>query len=212
MHAVELDSHGAYANISLVSQQYEGNGVTVILEWTQERPLYSYHVNITPQLALMFNESTRVRLTARYNILYNFSVAAAHLCGQHNVTSSTELYYSEYHTSLLFCLYHFVSYYCKASVDCGNPAVLIVDGMLSVVGYSNPARLGSSVSLSCPPGFLLIGPNRTTCMGNGEWEPSIGKVRCEGEKLPVSNFKLNNIIMKLFHMSIKFLIAIISQR
>ena len=74
---------------------------------------------------------------------------------------------------------------CKASVDCGNPEALIVDGMVTVMGYSNPARLASNISLSCPLGFVLIGPNRTTCMGNGEWEPNPGNVKCKGEKLPV---------------------------
>ena len=74
---------------------------------------------------------------------------------------------------------------CKASVDCRNPAVLIADGSVSVMGYINPARLGSTVSLSCSPGSVLIGPERTACMGNGEWEPDIEKVKCEGEKLPV---------------------------
>ena len=97
MHAVDLDPQGAYANISLVSQQFEGNGITVILEWIQEMSLYSYHVNITPQLAVMFIESTRVQLTVLYNVLYNFSVAAVNQCGQQNVTSFTELYYSERH-------------------------------------------------------------------------------------------------------------------
>ena len=112
MHAVDLDPQEASTTISLVSQRYEGNGVTVILEWTQESPLYFYHINITPQMALMFNESTmslsRVQLIALYNMLYNFSVVAVHPCGQHNVTSFTELYYSEYHTNLMFCLHHFV--------------------------------------------------------------------------------------------------------
>ena len=92
-----MDSQGAFANISLVSQQYEGNGVTVILEWTQGSSLYSYHVNITPHLALMFSGSTSVQLGAMYNILYTFSVVAVHPCRQNNITSFTDLYYSEYH-------------------------------------------------------------------------------------------------------------------
>ena len=42
----------------------------------------------------------------------------------------------------------------------------------------NPALEGSSVNLSCPPGLVLTGPNTTTCMGNGEWEPDPMEAMC----------------------------------
>lgn len=97
MHAIELDPQKAAVNVSLVSQQYEGNGVTIILDWMQGSPLYSYHVIITPQLKLVLNESTGVQVTLLYNIIYTFTVVAVHPRGQHNVTSLIKLNYSEFH-------------------------------------------------------------------------------------------------------------------
>ena len=49
------------------------------------------------------------------------------------------------------------------------------------LGYSDPALEGSSVDLKCPPGLTLIGPNVSTCIGNGEWEPDLGEVECQGK-------------------------------
>ena len=55
-------------------------------------------------------------------------------------------------------------------------------------GYSIPnvALEGDSVSFACSSGFLLTGPNSSTCMGNGEWEPDPRAVACR---------KRNNIIL-----------------
>ena len=38
-------------------------------------------------------------------------------------------------------------------------------------GNTNPSLEGSTVNFTCPPRFALVGPNMSTCMGNGEWEP-----------------------------------------
>ena len=35
----------------------------------------------------------------------------------------------------------------------------------------NPAKEGTTLIFHCPPEYVLIGSNTTTCMGNGEWEP-----------------------------------------
>ena len=45
-----------------------------------------------------------------------------------------------------------------------------------------PALEGNTVAFSCPLGMVLTGPNATTCMGNGEWEPDPRefKVQCRG--------------------------------
>ena len=40
---------------------------------------------------------------------------------------------------------------------------------------------GTNIAFSCPPGLVLTGPNKSTCMGNGEWEPSPNEVECKGE-------------------------------
>ena len=42
-----------------------------------------------------------------------------------------------------------------------------------ILGYANPALEGSSILLECAPGLMLVGPNVSTCMGNGEWEPDL---------------------------------------
>ena len=49
---------------------------------------------------------------------------------------------------------------------------------LIVFGYTNPALEGTSVDLKCPPGLMFVGPNVSTCMENGEWEPDLGEVEC----------------------------------
>ena len=44
----------------------------------------------------------------------------------------------------------------------------------------DPALEGAVLSFDCPPQHVLIGPNTTTCMGNGEWEPDPREVECKG--------------------------------
>ena len=36
----------------------------------------------------------------------------------------------------------------------------------------------STVSFSCPPGFILTGPDSVTCSGSGEWEPDLRGIMC----------------------------------
>jgi hypothetical protein len=44
----------------------------------------------------------------------------------------------------------------------------------------DPALEGTVLSFDCPPQQVLTGPNTTTCMGNGEWEPDPREVECKG--------------------------------
>ena len=56
-----------------------------------------------------------------------------------------------------------------------------VVGSVSAIGrYSNLTIEGATVDFLCPPGWVLIGSNSSTCMGNGEWEPNpmARTVRC----------------------------------
>ena len=39
---------------------------------------------------------------------------------------------------------------------------------------------GATFDFNCPPGLALIGPNSTTCTGNGEWEPDPSGLACAG--------------------------------
>ena len=65
------------------------------------------------------------------------------------------------------------------TANCGDPMRLRSD--LIVLGYTNPALEGTSVDLKCPPGLMFVGPNVSTCMENGEWEPDLGEVECHGK-------------------------------
>ena len=55
--------------------------------------------------------------------------------------------------------------------------------VVSDLGYSKPPLEGESVNFSCPPELVLIGPNSTMCMGNGEWEPEPREMVCKGKPM-----------------------------
>ena len=48
------------------------------------------------------------------------------------------------------------------------------------MGYVDPGLGGSEISFRCPLGLELTGPNATTCMENGEWEPDPMGIDCIG--------------------------------
>jgi hypothetical protein len=77
----------------------ERDGVIVILQWTEYSPLcqFHYHINVKPQPAVMnlTLERTSIELKVVYNTVYNVTVVAVPFCGQNNVTTSTELIFSE---------------------------------------------------------------------------------------------------------------------
>ena len=52
-----------------------------------------------------------------------------------------------------------------------------------MTGYHSPALAGTTVIFSCPPGRIFTGPNMTTCMENGEWEPNpqMEGIKCAGD-------------------------------
>ena len=35
------------------------------------------------------------------------------------------------------------------------------------------------LSFDCPPHYVLVGPNTTVCIGNGEWKPDPREVKCK---------------------------------
>ena len=98
----------AELEITILSEQFEKDGVIVTLEWTEENSLYSYNISVSPQLEVMFIErvSFRVQLSVPYNSFYNVSIAAVPLCRRNNVTTfiGPSLYYSEYQQLLLHAL------------------------------------------------------------------------------------------------------------
>jgi hypothetical protein len=53
--------------------------------------------------------------------------------------------------------------------------------MVSGLGYGRPSLEGEIARFSClPPELVRIGPNVTTCTGNGRWEPDPREVACKG--------------------------------
>ena len=50
----------------------------------------------------------------------------------------------------------------------------------SMISYSRPAIEGTIATFSCPAELVLTGPNTTTCMENGEWEPDLKETMCKG--------------------------------
>jgi hypothetical protein len=67
------------------------------------------------------------------------------------------------------------------TAKCANVLHQVHDN-IRAIGYSDPALEGSSVTLECSsPNLVHMGPNITTCMENGEWEPDPREVNCIGE-------------------------------
>ena len=43
----------------------------------------------------------------------------------------------------------------------------------------DPALEGATLTFECPPQYVLLYPNTTACMGNGEWESDPREVECK---------------------------------
>ena len=67
------------------------------------------------------------------------------------------------------------------AAKCEDPTSQI-NSSVTVLGNRNLAVEGHNVMFSCPSGLMLTGPNISTCMGNGEWEPDPGELKCLGDK------------------------------
>ena len=81
-------------------------------------------------------------------------------------------------------MYEYLASMCMFAVKCIYPlhqAAMIEDSVRVVVDR-DPALEGTNITFSCSSGLVLTGPNRTTCMDNGLWEPDPRKVSCKGEK------------------------------
>ena len=54
------------------------------------------------------------------------------------------------------------------------------DSVPKVLDYDGLPIEGNTIRISCSLGMILIGPNSTTCTGNGEWEPDPSGLLCGG--------------------------------
>ena len=64
------------------------------------------------------------------------------------------------------------------TAKCAYP--LTTDPMLSILRYTEPAMEGLTILLDCSPGLVLTGPDSSTCVRNGQWEPDPSLVKCKG--------------------------------
>ena len=75
----------------------------------------------------------------------------------------------------------------RCVVVCVHPLFnYTVDTSLSVLDYSEPALVGTTVSFNCSqPEEKLIGPNSTQCMEDGRWAPDpFELISCKGNYTP----------------------------
>jgi hypothetical protein len=70
--------------------------------------------------------------------------------------------------------------------NCGYPDFELLlnisnESIPRVMDYNDdlPAREGTTIIFSCPPGLDLIGSSSATCTGNGEWEPDLRTLLCD---------------------------------
>ena len=55
------------------------------------------------------------------------------------------------------------------------------DSPTLILDISNPSTVGTTATLSCHGlNHTRIGPNTTTCMGDGEWDPDPTEAKCKG--------------------------------
>jgi hypothetical protein len=102
-------------------------------------------------------------------------------------------------TILLYDYHYAHTYY---AVTCDLPTQLLND--LQVVTVANgsqdkPHIEGQFITYTCPPGFVLTGPNTSVCSGNGEWEPDPGHVTCIGDCMTVCTMILSDAIIIIIH-------------
>ena len=57
----------------------------------------------------------------------------------------------------------------------------VENSSLIVSTYRAPALEGVVVYFTCANRLVLTGPNSTTCMSNGEWEPDPKDLKCKGQ-------------------------------
>ena len=78
------------------------------------------------------------------------------------------------------CYIYVHTYNYPIVVGCINPHQAAVNSSIRISGHQLSTEEGSNVTFSCPTGQALTGPNISTCMGNGEWEPDPWELECKG--------------------------------
>ena len=79
-------------NIGAFSEYFDSNGVTIILELTQDLLInVAYNISVVPDIPVRNIDSTSFDLTVSYNTHVNVSISATAMCGESTIY--VELYY-----------------------------------------------------------------------------------------------------------------------
>ena len=81
-------------NFTWILEQSESDGIGITLVWniSVNPALFSYHLNIRPEILHTFAE-TRLTIEVLFNISYNVNIVATHLCGQATPIINIGLFY-----------------------------------------------------------------------------------------------------------------------
>ena len=96
-------------------------------------------------------------------------------------------------------------------MNCRNPTEL-VDDSTTIIGYSlgEPAIRGANLTFTCTSGLVLSGPNTSTCMGNGEWEPDPREIECTGISMHVISEKSLELLSRDGEIAVASSVTIIT--
>ena len=170
--------------LNISEKHYEADNITVTVQWVQQDSV-TYAIHVFPLVPIVVTASASHQLTIPYNTEYNLSVEAVTPC-RPNATASIGLKYGMvYYTIVLLntqqdCHTHSDVHHCTANCGCPELSSTCGDSIPKVLGYDGLPIEGNIIRLSCPLGMILIGPNSTTCTGNGEWEPDPNGLLCRG--------------------------------
>ena len=95
MHADEITAHEYTPRLTVSTEHYDADNVTVTVEWTQRKGVI-YRATLLPSIPSITNTIIihDQPLVLQYNTEYNFSVEAVAPCGS-NATASIQLYYGK---------------------------------------------------------------------------------------------------------------------
>ena len=163
--------------LEIISKQFGADNVMVTVEWTEQSAV-NYTTRILPSAIEVISNSQQAQLILLYNTSYNFSVEAYAPC-RPNATGFIEFYYGEEYFA--FIIDHEYYYYSIVLAICGDPESFLStsnDSLPNIEDYDGLPVQNTMITFSCPPGFMVVGPNLATCTEDGEWEPNLGDVMC----------------------------------